>query len=281
MYNQVKSNSLKVKQTLLHRFLNKELSHEGLQKLHHDVNHDEEAFLQMIESDWHSFRKGENTEWGPEHWDRLEGLLTDGKKGRQTRVFRLSWVSRVAAALLIIISAWFALKPSADEATTTDDSPALITHVNDTGHASNIELKDGTRVILSPNSSLSYYENYNSRYRVVHLVGEAFFETDNSNDRPFIVISGNITSICRGDKFTVSAPKDSEEINVALASGSIDIAQNDRLNSEVNKVSVSSCQTFSFNKISQKYSIGELSDCDFHKKEQSMKKAARGNVVML
>lgn len=269
-----------MKKSLFHRFLNKELSHEELHELRHDVDHDPEVFLQLIENDWYQFGAEESPEWSGRHWKKLESMMDKGK-AKRTSVFRLSWVSRVAAALLIIISAWFALKPSGVMTNESDGDPAMITHINDTEHAKTILLKDGTKVILNSNSKLSYYENYSSRYRVVHLEGEAFFDTNENIERPFIVISGNITSICRGDKFTVSAFRDSEEISVSLASGSIDIAQNDRLNSEYNKISVESCQIFSFNKVNHQYSIGEISDCDFSKKEQSMKKASHGNIVML
>ncbi len=277
---QYKKQFIEVKKSLFHRFLSKKLSHEELHELRHEVNHDPEVFLHLIEDDWLHFRPEGSPEWSDRHWKKLESMM-DGRKAKQTKVFRLSWASRVAAAILIVISAWFALSPSGEVATGGNGEPAIITHVNDTEHASTIVLKDGTKVILNPNSTLSYYENYNSRYRVVHLEGEAFFETNENIERPFIVISGNITSICRGDKFTVSAFKDSEEISVSLASGSIDIAQNDRLNSEYNKVSVGSCQIFSFNKVNHEYSIGEISDCDFNKKEQNIKKASRSNVVML
>jgi ferric-dicitrate binding protein FerR (iron transport regulator) len=116
---------------------------------------------------------------------------------------------------------------------------------------------------------------------VVHLNGEAYFETHEGNIRPFIVISENITSICRSHEFSVSAFKDSEEINVVSSSGQIEIAQNDRLNSEYNKVAVESCQRYSFNKSSQQYLIGKVSDCEFDDKVRSMKDDASPEVIVM
>ncbi|MCK5102782.1 MAG: hypothetical protein KAR17_08200, partial [Cyclobacteriaceae bacterium] len=59
------------------------------------------------------------------------------------------------------------------------------------------------------------------------------------------------------------------------------IAQNDKLNSEINKVDVKSCQRYSFNKTSKQYLIGKISDCEYEKKVQNIKNAASKTIVML
>lgn len=269
-----------MKNSLINRFLKKKLTREELKNLHEGVNRNEKSFLESIEADWESFEADDLTEWDDNNWNKIQPLLKEEAGKEPAKVFRLYWLVRVAAAFLVFISVWLIFKYQSDT-NSEDEFPALITEVNDSEEPTTVILKDGTKVILTAHSSLSYYENFNNRYRVVHLEGEAFFETDLKNNRPFIVISDNITSICRGNEFSISAFKDSDEIFVTLSSGHIEISQNDKLNSEVNKVDVKSCQRYSFNKTSRQYLIGQIEDCEYDKKVQSIKNAASKTIVML
>lgn len=271
-----------MKKSLIDRFLIQKLTRDELRILHEEVNRNDETFHETIEKDWNDFQNSETVQWPEKYWDQLISRISQQKvKEQPKKVLGLQLWMKLAAMFLVIVSVWFVFKPKNNSKISDDGFPAMITKVNDSDTPTTVILKDGTKVILTAHSSLSFYENFNKRYRVVHLEGEAFFETDQGNDRPFIVISDNITSICRGHEFSISAFKESEEINVSLSSGHIEIAQNDRLNSENNKVNVKSCQRYSFNKTSQKYLIGQISDCEYEKKVQSMKEASSKNMVML
>jgi ferric-dicitrate binding protein FerR (iron transport regulator) len=270
-----------VKPSEINQFLNKELRGDALKAFQTGIYREGDAFMQHLEQDWENFKF---TSELPDHvWNNLESqikpLKTNTKKSKE---FRLHWFAKVAASLLIIASAWFALRSTDDAVIEQSSSPEMVTHVNNSGKPETVVLKDGTKVILGAFSTLSHYQNFNDRYRVVHLEGEAFFETNNQNQRPFIVISQNITAICRSNEFSVTAFKDSDEINVVSASGHIEVAQNDKLNSEYNKVAVESCQRYSFSKASQQYLIGRVSECEFDDKVRSMKiEASPQTVVML
>ena len=271
-----------MKKSLIHRSLEKNLTSEELKNLHDQVSKNEEEVLQSIEEDWNTFQVDEKLEWADHHWDQLQKKIAlVVSEDQSANVFRLQWWVKVAAALLLVVSVWFGFKSQTNHQISSDNDPALITEINDTDDPSIVILNDGTRVTLTAHSSISYYDNFNHRYRVVHLNGEAYFETDGENKRPFVVISENITSICRGEEFSISAYKNSDEINVTLASGQIEISRNDKLNSENNKVAVKSCQRYSFNKTSDEYLIGQISDCEYDNKARSMRKVASKNIVML
>lgn len=266
---------------LIHRFLNKKHTRKELHELVNELNSNEEAVLASIEDEWERFEINNEINWPEERWVKLHDRINAFKeKDQPEKVFRLQWFTRIAASLIVIATAWFVI--DSYRSTGTDaEGPSLITEVNETSEPSIVILKDGTKVTLTAHSSLSYYDNFNHTYRVVHLDGEAYFETDGENKRPFVVISENITSICRGEEFSISAYKESDEINVTLASGNIEISRNDKLNSENNKVAVKSCQRYSFSKTKNEYLIGQISDCDYETKANSMKKAAAKNIVML
>ena len=270
-----------MKKSLLYQFLNKQISREEFRDLHEAVNHDQEAVMDSIEKDWEEFQLEEKVIWPEKNWDAIHQYInTDQTKKSPAKVFRLRWAASIAATLLVTVSVWFVF--DAQKSTENpSDGPSLITEVNDSDQPSIVVLRDGTKVTLTAHSSISYYTNFNNRYRVVRLDGEAYFETDVENARPFVVVSENITSICRGKEFSISAYKESDEINVTLASGQIEISRNDKLNSENNKVAVKSCQRYSFSKTKDEYLIGQISDCEYDEKAQSMREAASKNIVML
>ena len=269
-----------MKASLIHRFLNQQISRDELKQLHEDLKQHDEEILAAIERDWDAFKPEEEIDWPASRWDKLQERLGYTEEPDATKkVFRLPWLTRIAAAILVIISVWFVINK--DTGDTNNTSPLLITEVNETDKPAIMVLKDGTKVTLTAHSSISYYDNFNDRYRVVHLDGEAYFETDGENLRPFVVISENITSICRGKEFSISAYKEQDDINVTLASGQIEISRNDRLNSENNKVAVKSCQRYSFSKSTNEYQIGKISDCEYDEKARSMKESASKNIVML
>ncbi|NJN24831.1 MAG: hypothetical protein HC819_01980 [Cyclobacteriaceae bacterium] len=268
-----------MKNSLVHRFLHNRLNREALKALRELVQNNEAEVLKYIEQDWQQFEPNGALTWSEKHWQELEAKMKPAKN--KVKVLHSHWWIKVAATVLIVTGVWFAFRPDHQSLPVQDGSPAMITKVNDNDQPAIVMLKDGTRVTLAAHSTLSYYENFNAKYRVVHLEGEAAFETDQQNTRPFVVVSDNITSICRGREFSISAFKESNEINVTLASGQIEIAQNDRMNSESNKVAVKSCERFSFNKAKQQYLIGQITDCEYHDKVQSMKDKATPQIVML
>ena len=271
-----------MKKSLINRFLNKQQTRKELLDLHEEVNSNKEAVLELLENDWEAFQLEEHFDWPQKHWEQIHNKIPISVSDNHSRsVFRLSWVTKIAAALLVIASVWFAFESEKKDRFLETVEPRLITEANSSDEPTLLILKDGTKVTLTAHSSLSYYNNFNERYRVVLLNGEAYFETDGQNKRPFIVVSDNITSICRGKEFSISAFKESEEINVTLASGQIEISRNDKLNSENNKVAVKSCQRYSFNKRNDEYLIGQISDCEYDEKARSMKEAASKSVVML
>lgn len=271
-----------MKSSLLYRFLHEKLEREELKNLRDEVNQNEQGTIGDIQKDWENFVFSDKVFWPDKHWQQIETKINPGKSNfKEAKSSMLPWWTKVAATVLIAVGVWYGLNTSDSQSDASGDFPVMITKVNDADQPAIMLLKDGTKVTLSAHSKLSYYDNFNAKYRVVHLEGEAIFETDQGNSRPFVVVSDNITSICRGKEFSISAFKESDEINVTLASGQIEIAQNDRLNSESNKVAVKSCQRYSFNKSNHQYLIGQISECDYNDKVQSMKINAGNRVTML
>ncbi len=87
-----------------------------------------------------------------------------------------------------------------------------------------VELPDGTIVILNSASSIKYNKRESTSYRMVKLSGEAYFEVARDTSRPFIIDAGSATVEVLGTKFNVSAYRDSKRVEVTVSSGLVAMA---------------------------------------------------------
>ncbi|WP_104385422.1 FecR family protein [Sphingobacterium sp. HMA12] len=90
---------------------------------------------------------------------------------------------------------------------TTSISAAPIFHTLQTPRtgAYNIVLADGTKVWLNAYSSLKFPSRFDSKERVVELLGEAYFEVAHNKKQPFKVRSKEQTVEVLGTHFNISA----------------------------------------------------------------------------
>ncbi len=87
-----------------------------------------------------------------------------------------------------------------------------------------IDLSDGTRVELSPSSTLRYPDTFGAGEREVYLDGEAFFMVATDRERPFHVKTGTVTTTVLGTAFNVRYIPALEELDVAVIEGRVAVA---------------------------------------------------------
>ena len=91
------------------------------------------------------------------------------------------------------------------------------------GERISLNLSDGTKITLGPNSKLKVPTVFNDTLRNVYLTGEAFFEVSKNPHRPFIVHSGIWDTRVLGTTFDVSAFPEDSKMTVALVEGKVDV----------------------------------------------------------
>lgn len=94
------------------------------------------------------------------------------------------------------------------------------------GQRKQLQLADGTKVWLSPNSKLSYPDKFEGAERLVSLDGEAFFEVSHDTKHPFIIKSGTVSTTVLGTSFNVTAYAEQHTIDVTLVTGRVAVALN-------------------------------------------------------
>lgn len=133
-------------------------------------------------------------------------------------------LSRIAAAIAILILAGASLFFSGYfDGLVNKETPAVanIERFTNRGEKLNIKLPDGSLVKLNANSQLIFPEEFSAEERKATLVGEAFFEVTKDASKPFIIISGDISTTVLGTTFNIRAFPEENNIKVAVVSGKV------------------------------------------------------------
>lgn len=92
---------------------------------------------------------------------------------------------------------------------------------NPPGRKSTFHLSDGSIIRLNASSKLRVIDGFGMETREVYLEGEAFFDISKNVQKPFIVHTGNISTLVTGTAFNVNAFKDNDNIEVAVLEGTV------------------------------------------------------------
>jgi len=156
---------------------------------------------------------------------RIEKKITGHKNfGRKT------WLLAAACVVLlagVCVTGYYNTKNEVfDSYTYTQQTGAkkLIEQVNTSGKSLNISLPDGSTVVLSTNSRISYAIGLNdSMTRDVYLSGEAFFEVKKNPQKPFRVFTNEIVTKVLGTSFTVRSFERDKTIKVIVRTGKVNV----------------------------------------------------------
>ena len=95
------------------------------------------------------------------------------------------------------------------------------------GQMANLQLPDGTSVILNSGSSISYTGDFSHGEREVILDGEAFFSVQKDSKHSFIVKTSILDVKVYGTSFNISAYSNEKSISTTLVEGSISLLNKD------------------------------------------------------
>lgn len=100
------------------------------------------------------------------------------------------------------------------------------------GAKSIVTMPDGTKVWLNAGSKLSYNAGFNSKERIVNLIGEGYFHVKTDPSKPFIVKTSDVIVRATGTRFNVKAYPDEKTITATLEEGKIDVQLAGSVNQE-------------------------------------------------
>lgn len=150
-----------------------------------------------------------------------EGAPPTERKPRRRRR-RPRWVyAAVAAATVALVAV--ALFLVSEEQTGSDElaAPALRKVETEASQRANVQLSDGTHIILNAKSTLSFPDEFADDVREVHLQGEAFFDVASEMNRPFVVRTETAVTQVLGTSFNVGAYPEDDATQVVVTEGKV------------------------------------------------------------
>lgn len=140
---------------------------------------------------------------------------------RIPRIFQLGRIAATMALLVCIgITYWLFVKNETKNEALKGTLASWNEKKTNAGEKVTISLPDGSKVKLNSLSGLRYSGNFNLLERKIFLVGEAFFEVEKNDRKPFIVVTGNIETSVLGTSFNVKSFSDSVA-SIAVTSGHV------------------------------------------------------------
>ncbi|MBS1662014.1 MAG: DUF4974 domain-containing protein [Bacteroidetes bacterium] len=149
------------------------------------------------------------------------------ERGSRRRVFGPFAVA--AAVLSMVIAGWMLFRPRDKQAAiaglATPSKEKPLSHVkrliNTTGRPDTLLLPDGSEVVLTDKSEISYAEPFSNNRRDIKLKGKAEFKVVQDKSMPFTVYSMGLATTALGTDFTVSAFDQEENIIIRLNEGKV------------------------------------------------------------
>jgi transmembrane sensor len=133
-----------------------------------------------------------------------------------------SWMAVAASVLVVAGLSWFFMRKRQGISTNNTPTLAIKKNIfNNTPKKMTLTLGDGSIVELSPDSKLSYAENFSPSKREVILSGEANFNIAKDIARPFSVSGNSVLITVLGTRFTVNAFDANNATKVILHEGSV------------------------------------------------------------
>ncbi|WP_271767725.1 FecR family protein [Aquimarina algiphila] len=152
---------------------------------------------------------------------------------KQTKKKRRRYYISAIASIIIPLMVWYTLTsfPDNDLIVDTTEFLRFDTKTVTTGHGDHktVILPDGSSITLNADSSLKYPEEFDDDVRKVTLIGEAFFDIQRDESKPFIVQTEHLKVRVLGTSFNVkSYPKD-EKIETTLVTGKVEVLQKEQI----------------------------------------------------
>lgn len=140
----------------------------------------------------------------------------NSKRGRYKNIVYLIWASSVAVITALIIGGIYLLNLE-------NKSEQFNTILVPAGQRINLILSDNTNLWLNANTKFRYPSEFSKNNRTVYLDGEAYFEVNKNDMKPFIVQTSQGDIHVTGTTFNLESYSKFNSFETSLFEGGLDI----------------------------------------------------------
>ncbi|MER0439578.1 FecR family protein [Emticicia sp. W12TSBA100-4] len=154
-----------------------------------------------------------------------------------TRQINWVWYLSSAAAMFLLTFGIWTYNKSAKNIQSLSGIPfsGWAKYENVSAKELKITLPDGSVVVMKPKTQLSYNQS-DTKFREVNLIGEAFFDVMHDATRPFLIYTGKMTTKVLGTSFSVKAYPSMKKSEVSVVSGKVTVFEKDAEDKQNNGV---------------------------------------------
>lgn len=196
-------------------------------------------------------------------WNRLQRENKYSINHRKDYLPTIGNVFRYAAAIILLLGLGYIFWDNIQF--NTHETPFLtetIERVNPPGQKSQIQLPDGSKVVLNADSKLSYTTDFGGSTRKIQLKGEAYFEVVENPFIPFEVYTDHLVITALGTSFNICAFDGQQIEKIALNTGKVKIQHLTKPGSSIASSYLEPGELASFNIISNKIDISKYGNID-------------------
>jgi len=142
---------------------------------------------------------------------------------------KIRYIANVAAVFVIIFGSLFLLlkyKYQTDEQSVVAQKQTVTEVEKETanGQQLSFRLPDGTKVKLNAGSKLTFSKAFDANIRKVKLTGEAFFDVERDESKPFIIETEGVNVKVLGTSFNVKSYADDQDVWVGVKTGTVKVS---------------------------------------------------------
>jgi transmembrane sensor len=226
---------------LIERFFQNDCSAEEQQQvLEYFKAYPAEFEKYLDEDEWENFEAGESMKRALS--EKLFDNVRRQTTGKRRMVRTIRRIAVAASILLVVGFGWIFLSkdrqpmPTAQFTEEKADSVSFIVRneVNKSGKEKQLALADGSVIVLANNSEITYNEPFTDG-RDFTLIGKAYFKVAKDKEKPFRVMSGDLSTTAVGTEFTVTAFENTDRIIVRLYEGKVVVKAVNNVNKRMKK----------------------------------------------
>ncbi len=186
-----------------------------------------------IEDEWKQFKTAIDKQAQTCLNVEVDSLMDKGLQYEQPEtkasIYKIIISTAIAALVLVVIgfaSGWFGGNTGTTPvAVVSNEKIYAVSSVrhekNTSGKPKRLKLNEGSEIILSDRSEVSYPEPFTANSREITLKGSAYFKVAKDKTKPFTVFSGDISTTALGTQFRVTAFESRKNILVKLYEGKV------------------------------------------------------------
>lgn len=153
-------------------------------------------------------------------WERIsDHINAEAVPDKKSGSYKYTWMAVAATCLIVCASGLLFFKKLFYSV-----KPVAYTEVsNPNGKRSKLLLPDSSVIYLGGGSTIKFAKNFTGNKRTVILNGEAFFDVVHQAKRPFVVQSGEISTVVLGTSFNVKAYGADKKVSITVQSGKVGV----------------------------------------------------------